>query len=257
MAPSSRCSSRRARWVWKIGSRRCARHRSRSPRDLSGAVVTSGTLRKAPPGRGVRQDRPSMTISASGARAHRSSSTCDRQGCAVQRACDLELVGVQRGDGLRGQRVSGSTPITMATSRAGRWPRQAARRREGGAARSDASGGGRAVDRLIEDVLHPGLRLRAMTRPAVMYAPPSCSLWRRRPAAGFRMSACSRRKRARPLRRGRRFDLAPGRLCGGLAKARQQCDSVTPIASAIQARFDMKPETTGIEWPPGCGKNAA
>ncbi len=53
-------------------------------------------------------------------------------------------------------------------------------------------------------------------------------------------------------------DLAPRQRigCRVLESGEQLCGS-TPIASAIQPRFDVRPETTGIGCPPGLGNSVA
>ena len=110
--------------------------------------------------------------------------------------------------------------------------------------------------RLIDTFCTPVFGLRAITMPAVMYPPLSCSL-----CTGIGNSL--RTSVEAPSCSTSWHGASPrftSRHASGLSAARlyaaSSCDSGTPIASAIHARRDMKPEMIGTAWPPGCGKYA-
>lgn len=112
------------------------------------------------------------------------------------------------------------------------------------------------LDPVDRYVWMPVRGLRAITRPAVMYGPLSCSL-----CVGMGSSLC--RSIPSVWMTCWHSAVLAGTSChasGCSAASRKRCSSwssLTPIASAIHARLDMKPLTTGIAWPPGCTNTAA
>lgn len=106
--------------------------------------------------------------------------------------------------------------------------------------------------RLIETFCTPVTGLRAITMPAVMYGPLSNSLW-------VGMGSCASRSTSRSTTSWQGAAPASTSRHGSgdsaaLRNASSSPADSTPRASAIQARCAMKPDTTGMAWPPGRGK---